>query len=358
MSKINYSKLSIDEIPNLLEAIKNIIIETKAHNLMGAHKDHWNWQYKNLPSSETHIYVAKDGNKIIGYYHIPTYKLKKNNQELKIGHIQAVAIQNSYRKGGVFRKLAEYANKEINHHVDLLYTFPNEKSIHTFVKYNQFQLISALPVYILPLDLSKILFASYKMPKFFQIFFSFFNLVFQGLRKGLKKSEKLVLISDITQEVEKLFIQHGEKYALTLHRDKKYLTWRYLNSPKGVHKIICLIDEKIIKAVAIIKKEKLFSSEGLVVMDFAYNDKKYLYKLMSNISQVKIFDDKKPCDFIFISALDKNIRHLKKYGFIPIPQKLVPRKLYILCRWTKALYNKSLFMPSSWFVTLGDWDVF
>ena len=79
---------------------------------------------------------------------------------------------------------------------------------------------------------------------------------------------------------------------------------------------------------------------------------------MSNISQVNIFDDKTPCDFIFISALDKNISHLKKYGFIPIPQKLVPRKLYILCRWTKILDNKSLFMPSSWFVTLGDWDVF
>ncbi|MDG2061624.1 MAG: GNAT family N-acetyltransferase [SAR86 cluster bacterium] len=358
MTEITYSKLSINEIPNLLEAIKSVLIETEAHDLMGAHQDSWNWQYKSLPSSESHIYVAKDNNKIIGYYHIPTYKLKTKNQELKIGHIQAVAIQDSYRGSGVFRKLAEFANEEINHHVDLVYTFPNEKSIHTFTKYNQFQLISALPVYILPLDLGNIIASRYQLPKFLQAAFSFFTLVFHVLKKGLQKNEEIVLIPDITQETEELFIEHGKKYTFRLHRDKKYLTWRYLDSPKGTHKVICLKEEKIIKAVAIIKKEKMFSSEGLVVMDVAYKDKKYLYKLMTNLSQVDIFDDTRSADFIFISGLDEYIRHLKKYGFIPIPQKLVPRQLHILGRWTKATDDKKLFKSSSWFITLGDWDVF
>ena len=358
MNEIKYSKLSSNEIPLLLNAIENVLIETEAHDLTGSKNSTWKWQYEDLPTSKSHIFIAKKDSEIIGYYHIPTYEIKINNESFKIGHIQSVAILNAYRGKGIFKELADFANKEVDNHLDIIYTFPNKKSIHTFTEYNQFKLIAPLPVYLLPLDISQLLASRYKIPKILESMFSIFNLAFQILKKKLNQDEKLIELFEIDQQVEDFFIEFGNKSTFRLLRNKQYLKWRYLDSPKGEHKIVCLKHKNLIKAITVIKKEEIFSSTGLVIMDIAYENKKYLQKLITNLPNKDLFNTNNSETFIFASGLDKNIKSLKNCGFIPIPQKAVPRQLNLLARWTNSSINKTLTDRSSWLITLGDWDVF
>ena len=99
-------------------------------------------------------------------------------------------------------------------HLDIIYTFPNKKSIHTFTKYNQFKLIAPLPVYLLPFDISQLLASRYKIPKILESMFSIFNLAFQILKKKLNQDEKLIELFEIDQQVEDFFIEFGNKSTL------------------------------------------------------------------------------------------------------------------------------------------------
>lgn len=358
MSEIIYCKLTEKDKPSLLEAISNIIKDTEAHYLDGAKESVWNWQYQNLPSNESHIYVAKFQNEIIGYYHIPTYQIKVANELLKVGQIQAVAVLASYRGKGVFQKLAEFANDDINKHLDIIYTFPNNKSIHTFTKYNNFDFVRALPVYILPLNIANIIPLKYKLLKSMRIIWSAMDALFGLFSKSLSKNESVKTFQSITPEIENLFLKFGNKNNIRLVRNSEFLNWRYINSPKGVHKIYGLTDKGNLKSVVIVKEEEIFSCKGLVVMDFAYETTKDFQKLLSNLFQDAKNKTNDSESFIFIAGLNKGLKSLKYCGFIPIPQKFVPRKLNLLTRWTNKKISKDLTDHSSWLITVGDWDVF
>ena len=136
------------------------------------------------------------------------------------------------------------------------------------------------------------------------------------------------------------------------------MNWRYIQSPKANYEIFELRKNSILKSAVVVKKENLFSVEGCVVMDFVFDHPKDLQKLLSNLSKNKTFYEKDKPAFIFISAISRGLNKLKFAGFVPVPQKLVPRKLNLLARWTGKEITKELEKSESWFVSLGDWDVF
>lgn len=358
MEDIIYCKLCDEDKPVLLEAISLILQETGAHDLESSRETVWNWQYQDLPSGEAYIYIAKLKNKIIGYYHISCYEFKVISRPLKIGHIHSVAILGDYRGKGLFQNLAEFANKDINNYVDAIYTFPNNKSIHTFTKYNEFKLVSSLPIYILPLNITNIVLNRFKFFKLMSPVLYLIDYVFSLFSKSLGKNESVKKFQNINLEIENLFYNFGNKSNVGIVRNKEFLNWRYINSPKGPHKIYGLTNKETLKAVVILKEERIYSVNGLVVMDFAYESHADLQKLLSNLFP---YIDQKSNDsesFIFISGLNEGMNSLKYCGFIPIPQRFVPRKLNLLVRWTNEEISQCLTDPASWLITVGDWDVF
>mgnify|MGYP001282705105 CR=1 FL=1 len=139
----------------LLEAIHTISNEVNAHDNKLADQSHWDWRYNELSTGKTHIYLVKENNLIVGYYHIPTYNILVGNKKMIIGNIQSVAVSKLHRNKNIFQKLAKFTNQDINKYVDLIYTFPNHKSIHTFIKYNNFEIVANLPLFLRPIAVKK-----------------------------------------------------------------------------------------------------------------------------------------------------------------------------------------------------------
>ena len=83
MSNVTFQKISTLDEKKLLNAIKSIVIETKAHDKNAYNIVNWRWNYKKLPTKTSHIYVAKAKNKVVGYYHIPTFKFLHDNKKLR-----------------------------------------------------------------------------------------------------------------------------------------------------------------------------------------------------------------------------------------------------------------------------------
>jgi len=355
MDEIKYSLLAQENIPKLLRSIFIINHETEAHDQRGADESMWRWQYESLPTKNSLVYVASYREEIIGYYHIPVYGIRVGQGIYKIGNIQSVAVLSKFRNQKIFQKLATFANSDADKHVDLIYTFPNQKSIHTFTKYNNFRLVSELPIYVLPLDTSKLIESMVNLLGLQYLIGLLLDMVFGVMAKKLGTKEKLFFMDDITTEVERLFNHFSMKHHLGLIRNKEFLRWRYRDSPKGKYHYVGLESDGNLSAVAILKEENILSSKGLVLMDTAFKDIEQLQKLLTNLNK-KFFEERGT--FIFVSGLFSGIEKLKMCGFLRVPKIFVPRKLNLLARWTKNPKSEKIFDCSSWLVTLGDWDVF
>tara|TARA_B100001123_G_C14745697_1_gene802786 strand:+ start:186 stop:617 length:432 start_codon:yes stop_codon:yes gene_type:complete len=142
-------------------------------------------------------------------------------------------------------------------------------------------------------------------------------------------------------------------------RDKDFLNWRYIDSPKGNFFFVGLITDNKITAVIVVKHDKIFKNDAFVILDFAFsNDVEDLKKLISNFHVILKDNYSLDANFVILSGLSNYMSEIKKCGYIKIPKLFIPRKLNLLVRLTDRNLKISNIDSSNWLVTLGDWDVF
>ena len=356
MSKISYKKLNSTEIEGLIKTIKKIKLETKSHDDNLTKLSGWNKKYKLLPSKKSHIYIAKQNQEIIGYYHVPTYDFLVSKKKYKIGSIQDVAVLEKYKKKKIFKRLSNFAILNSIKYLDLMYTFPNKKSIHTFLKYEKFNYLATLPFYIHPINSINILKSKFN---FFglNLLALLIDIYFKLFSSKLSKNEKIITYNKLDKSVINLFNEFSKKHEIYLKRDSQFLNWRYDRFVNSPYKIIALKKDNQLAALAIIKIDKIFGCNGIIVMDFAYTQISDFKKILLNLKTLKILGIKNN-SFILLSALTIEIKKFGKLGFFKIPSFLVPRNLNLLFRSKSKFIDNVLKNKKSWLVTLSDWDVF
>ena len=356
MSEIVFKKLNNYEIPELLKTIRIIKKETKSHDQNIDKIDYWNWKYKKLPSKKSLVYVALNKKQIVGYYHIPIYDFYIRKKKHKIGSIQSVAVTKNFRKKNIFKKLLKFANSDASNHLDLLYTFPNNKSIHTFLKYDNFYYLTKLPFYIYPINTANIIKSKIK---FYGLNFigGFFDFIFRYFSKSLSQNEKIIFYNKLDNKIITMFTEFNKKHNLHLKRSNSYFKWRYNKSSKSSYRFIGLEKNNKLKSLAVIKIEKIFKCKGILVMDFAYTHSKYLSKLLTNIVNSKLLKSNN-VSFVLLTGMAHNLDKIQKSGFLKIPNNLVPRNLNLLFKSNKKSLNNLLKNKKFWLITLSDWDVF
>ena len=358
---LRFSRIEPDQQAQLLQEIRNILTEVGAHNVEIYNKKYWNWQYNHLPTGKSYVYAAWDDQKIIGYYHVPVYRCSINGEEKLIGNIQDVAVNPNYRGIGLFRQLAEFANADLDQsEVDLIYTFPNDKSIRTFLKYNKFSAVSAVPTYLRPINSGGILSSKIKLLGLEKVAGWFADGLVNLLSKNVKLHDaKVEAITEITNEVEIVFTDYSKSFENHLIRDKAWLDWRYLKSPRGKHRILGVREGGTLTAILVLKEDEMLGNPALLLMDFAHLDGKEtsLLYLIDQTRKKKILADIKS-NLLFISAITPLLPVLKQIGFYQIPEKVNPRVLNLLARTSGDCDEKSILKKENWLLTLGDWDVF
>ena len=358
---LRFSKIEPEQQPQLLQEIHNILTEVGAHTVDIYDQTYWDWQYKQLPTGKSFAYAAWDADKIIGYYHVPIYRCSINGEEKLIGNIQDVAVNPNYRGIGLFRQLAEYANKDLDEsEVDLIYTFPNDKSIRTFLKYNDFKIVSAVPAYLRPVNAGGILGSKIKLLGLEKIAGWFAD----GFVNLLASNPKLVntemeSISEITDEVEAVFAEYAKSFQNHLIRDKAWLNWRYLKSVRGKHHILGVREAGKLTAVLVLKEDEMLGNPSLLILDFAFtngNENALLYLVNQVRKQPELTKTK--FNLLFVSGIAPALSSFKKIGFYQIPEKVNPRVLNLLSRSCSAMKPEPIQTGTNWLLTLGDWDVF
>ncbi len=359
--RIEFCTLEPSEQKNLMNEIVRILHEQDSHNKELFTENIWNWQYKNLPSSNSIVCICKNKSSILGYYHIPIYEATANGNKINLGNIQDVAISTDARGMGVFRKLSTFANDELvkTKSVDLIYTFPNNNSIHTFVKYLDYKTIGTLGVYIYPIRIDDILQSKLKIKLLTKFIGKSLNIFLQATRR-LKNDLILVNSHEIDDQIAQAFHESTKSFGYYLERSKDYLNWRYIQSPKGKHVIIKVFSKDEFIGAFIFKEDEMFQTKILLLMDFAiiYGKEKLAKSGLHKIIKESNHIFSKTFSLILFSGSIGLQNKIKDIGFYKVPNSINPRKLNLLVKRINPQIKENALSEKNWYVTLGDWDVF
>lgn len=360
-SNIKFSLLEQKNEPDLMDAIKDIMVENNAHNLNNFDHGYWNWSYKKLPTGHTDVFVGKnEDEKILAYYHVPYYKGKLGDTVTEYAMIQDVAVSNQLRGQGVFSKIATFANQHIDKMgTKIIYTFPNHRSIHTFIKYNNFKILSTFKAYILPVNVSILIRSKINLHGFEKIIGGIADVFYKIFSIGKTSKIKITRETHFTEDIMSVYKDFSNSYKYGLVKDSQYLNWRFIEKPNQQSFLFSIKNDKNeIKAVVVLKKDTILNLPCLLLMDYAHTKDglPYLLNLLLTLrnQHKKYFHGE--IALIFTSMNSLLTKDIFKSGFIKIPQKINPRPLNLLYR--SNIPDNDIHLKANWHVTLCDWDVF
>ena len=359
MTELQFSRLGPEDIDELYLAIREIMEENETHNVDTYDKNSWKWQYQDLPGKTSYVYVGKNiEGKILAYYHVPVYAGNAEGKEERYAMIQDVAVSQTLRGQGVFKRLAIYANEDLDAEgIPIVYTFPNHKSIHTFKKYNDFTFLGTLPSYLMPLDNRMLIGSKISFWGIHKVLGAPFNFLFKLLYPATSSKGSVEVGQELTSEITTIYSEFGSNYNLRIHRNKEYITWRYRDKPKQQTFILNFRNEQNVLTASIILKEDLIMGiPTLLLMDFAHIDQgqKDLVRLLKQVrlKQESFFGKK--FGLLFLTSFSRMNNYWRKAGSFKLPEKIVPRPLNLLSRSHSGI---PIGKKEDWLITLSDWDV-
>lgn len=345
-----------DHIP-LLELMSKVLLAGDSLHAEKYTLAKWKWKYFQLPSNTAHIYLCKENDEILGYYHCPVYAGTMNGQKKNFAMVQDVGVSEAARGKGVFKKLADFANAELlKCGVNFIYTFPNEKSIHTFLKYNGYKKIETFSTFLLPIKSGQILASKFTFLKLHKPIGALADFVYKVKLAPKNNAYSVFKEEKLSEEMVQLFLQFNSKFKNTLTRDFAYMHWRFEKKTHGKAYFFTAKKANKLVALAVISIEELLGSKAAVVLDFACESPQAFAQLFTNVKRnAAQYFDEKPA-FFFTSVSNSNNALFKASGFLKIPEKLNPRALHLLGK-NVSENEKEVLAPESWNFTLSEWDV-
>jgi N-acetylglutamate synthase-like GNAT family acetyltransferase len=258
-----YRRFEENDLPSLLRLLRSTF---NGYPKM----QNWDWKYTKNPHGSPIIWVAEDKGRIIGCYILNPVKLRIGSSLVKGAQPVDAAVDNAYRGGGIFKKLAVGAIAEAaKDGVSLIYAFPTEISFKGQVR------VGYVPMLIIPkmfnvfrvrsLLQERMHFSDPLLQKGLDIVDTFQRIKRQKVRIGSNYALKVRVIKAFDPRFEAFWekICSGNNNVI-VERDAAYLNWRYLKHPEKYYTIyICENDREIVGYIVLnVEKNVSIEREG------------------------------------------------------------------------------------------------
>lgn len=198
----------------------------------------WEWIYKNNPSGDPVIWVAENGDKIIGHRAYIPAKVKLGSKTVIAGQAINTATAAEYRRRGIFSELISESLIEANERGwAFIYNFPNEYSYPGYLKagWDNVCKISRLIKVLRPEQVCEATFNDKgwvtKVSSLLgQVYLKFFP------PSGDISVENDLCIkreSNFDSKYDHFWQEFSKDLKIAIIRNREYLNWRYIENPCG-----------------------------------------------------------------------------------------------------------------------------
>jgi GNAT superfamily N-acetyltransferase len=333
--------------------------ETAGLKSQGFDRTLWEWQYLNneLPSL---IVVAEAEGELCGYYHALRFRMRFRGRPAMGAMVQDVGTLSAYRRQGVFRAMGGFALERLRAAgVAFIYTFPNARSLPSFVRDHHYAVVARVPVYVAPLDLGALLASRLRLGAPGRWLGGLLKPLVRALTlrtPALERAEEVVRLDSLDDRLEPLVRDFARGRDVGLERNLRYLRWRFLDKPRGDYKVWALARGGRLSAYVVTRPAALFDTRCTMLMDLGCltGEEAALRRLIRTLLEA---DEREGAVLGVAMGLHPQLGELGKVGFVRVPERFNPRPFHLLAR-ELAAGGPELFDPSAWHITLADWDVF
>jgi GNAT acetyltransferase-like protein len=360
LSEIRIREALPADFPALRECLAQVFLETASQKANEFGEALWNWQYLQNPTGSV-VVIAEDDGLICGYYHALLLPTLYHGRPATAALVQDVGTRASHRMHGIFKRVGVFADDVCRRRgAFVVYGFPNERSIHSFMRNQAWKSVAQVPVYLLPLDLGP-LFANH-----FRIRFAgnalggLLNLPYRTLftkTKKLRPNEQMMAIAQFGDDITRPTREFATRVRVGLDRTKSYLNWRFIQKPNGGYAAWGIYRGGQLLAYTITRPAKILGSQCTMFMDFGClnGEEGALGRLISE----RVLAERSVGSALAVAmGLHPAFDVFLSLGFRKVPERFNPRTFNLLCKELQGETCPDLFDATSWMTTLADWDVY
>jgi Acetyltransferase (GNAT) domain len=318
----------------------------------------WEWQYVRGEHPALIVVAEGDGGKLCGYYHVPLVNLQIHGQPVLGAMVQDVATLAAYRGQGVFRDMGACALAAMKTRgVGMIYTFPNHRSLPSFVRNHDYTVIARVPVRVRPLDVGAVLRA--KVGPLGTLLGAPATWLHRALalRAGLPRGgEAVAPLNPPGPDIDAIAHAFAAQVPAALSRTARYLRWRFLEKPTREYGLWGLTRSGSLRAYVALRQAPLFGTTCAMVMDLgcAPGEEDALLRLLNARLDA---ERAAGAALAVMMGIHPFLPRLSGAGFVRVPERFNPRPFNLLGKILDLRLPVDVLSDVGWMITLADWDV-
>jgi GNAT superfamily N-acetyltransferase len=314
----------------------------------------WRWQIKENPDGVAWIYLAENGDKIIGHLADLPKRFSVRGKMVLGTLTHDMMVHPDYRGRGISIATARYAITKVRGERGLFMTAYSirEESLNSLIKAGWKEVVK-LPVLVFPIRFHGIANrylhfqpASLLVGAMARIFYS----LFFGWRKKRKgKGIEIERVYEVDEPFDRFWEKARSVYPIMGNRSRSYLTWRYLRHPTRNYVIYRALQKGEMKGYIVLRKVELLQFNSAVIVDLLALDDEVLDELVKKGIKHSRQEGVDLLGFM-VPKPHPYYRSLKRGGFLP---SLKTFSFLVYSIWKEEI----LVSPQGWYVNWGDTDV-
>jgi GNAT superfamily N-acetyltransferase len=351
MNSIHVREAVETDVPALVQFVGDILRETDAQKAPLFDEAFWRWEYR-TPGREALVVLAQDDARIVGAFHLTPRPMRWHGEPRTMVLLQDLGVHADYRRRGVFMDMCTFAIDEAARRGwDVTYSLPNQRSYPGFIKKQGYTHVASVPVRIAPLNMGAAVAGRLPMRPLWHALGAPFTYAARALF-SVGSAGEVRLIERFEADVDVLGAAFTDAAGIGCTRDAAFLNWRFVDKPGRLYQIHGLYTDGVLLAYVVTRRTRMFGLDCMLLMDFA-GQRDALLPLLSARMDAATRDG---AGLAVTMGLHPWMGSLARLGFVTVPNRINPRVLHFIMRThTERVTNAA--PPSSWALTLADWDV-
>jgi len=318
---------------------------------------YWRWKYFDNPFGDPVMYVALDGDRIVGEIGGILCNVRAGGKEALAVQVVDIVILPEYQKGGPFFKLEKLGRKEAAERgVGLSYAISIKKTYKISTRILKYKGVCPIKRYMKVLDPSPYL--KHKMGPLGGVIGGAGKVGLKLIQKGRLSGGKGVEVreeKDFGPAFDELWEREAPNYEIAVVRRTPYLKWRYTDSPINDYRVIAAHAGGVLRGYMVLgTSEQAEVKRGRIVDLFMEKDNEDVAAALINHAQDIFYAE--GCNLV-VTWLPENgwlAALFEKARFAP---KETPHDLIV--RPEAGEYDEEYLKdPSNWHLSMGDSDYF
>jgi len=319
----------------------------------------WRWRHQGLDPQNSTMFVAADGDKIIGMRPLAIFPYFLQGKQVKGALFSAVMVHPDYRRLGIFSRLVKACIDEAwRRGAVFVNTMPNDLSYPGFMKLG-WRDPGDRTLLIKPLDMAALAGTKIKPPWLAAALAYIPQVVLNAtILRREKPDFPIGEEKSFDASAELLTSRIGKKFdGLILHRTRDWLNWRFKSNPWNCYRLLAARSPQgDVIGFAVTNTEKRWNVCMGYIVELAGDS----FEIRQGLIEAATASLKKQgvaCVATVVAAPEL-LHDFKKQHFFTLPESLSPKKFHTV--YFPHPEHATDFIPvesiACWHQTLGDWD--